>query len=557
VTAVAADHVRTRRARGHWIVAVARREPLIFAVTILLHLVPIWSFAYLPTTDGAAHVASADVLRKYHDAGFDVFRKYYYVSKSPSPNLAGHLILAGLLYVASPTVAEKVVISLYLILFPLAVRYAVRGVHRRATPLAYLAFPMTYSFLLHQGFYNFCLSTAAFFLLVGYWVRNRDRLLGWRAVALVGLGLLVYTCHLFSLLMACGVLGAVAGWEWLVDLKRTKRAFGDAGKRALLTAAALLPPLILAVVFRPSSKDAPLPDVEPWSFSQVKEELVALAQFAPMTSFRKEEKWLGGAVFALFAALAAGAIQTKVRRRYWTVRDVVLILPVVLASVFVRAADPASVYYYVPQRALYYAFLVTIFWLAAQPMTIRVRWLVPVIAIPIAVAFLVSATLKYREFAPQIHEFVDVAGEQIAPKSTFLPLIYSAQGLNDRGKPSSIEVAPFYMISGYIAAQRNAVDLRDYEARTDHFPVRFRPELNPYKHLAVGKGLDQVPPKIDIRNFRKQGGEVDYVLIWGIPERLKDDPGTIALHEQLKSTGYEQIPLQGAKRTELWKRVDR
>ena len=110
------------------------------------------------------------------------------------------------------------------------------------------------------------------------------------------------------------------------------------------------------------------------------------------------------------------------------------------------------------------------------------------------------------------------------------------------------------MISGYIAAQRNAVDLRNYEARTDHFPVRFHPHLNPYKHLAVGRGLDEIPPKIDIANFAKQGGQIDYVLIWAIPEHLKDDPGTTALHEQLKSAGYERISVAGAKRTELWKR---
>ena len=47
---------------------------------------------------------------------------------------------------------------------------------------------MTYSFLLHQGFYNFLLSLAAFFLLVGYWIRNRQRLIGWRALVLCAQG---------------------------------------------------------------------------------------------------------------------------------------------------------------------------------------------------------------------------------------------------------------------------------------------------------------------------------------------------------------------------------
>jgi hypothetical protein len=556
LSTIAVQHVGvTRPRRLDWAAALARREPLVFCFTILLHLVPIWSFRYLPTTDGAAHVANADVLRKFHDPALDVFRKYYYISHEPTPNLAGHLILAGLLYVAPPTVAEKILVSLYVVLFPLAVRYAVKAVHCRAAPLAYLSFPLIYSFLFHQGFYNFCLSFAAFFLVIGYWFRNKDRLTGWRALGLCSLALVLYTCHLFSLMMACGVLAALAGWEWGVDVWKTRRPFGPAAKRALVTGAALLPAFVLALVFRPSSKDAPLPDVEPWSFSQLKDELLSLVQFSPMTSFRREEQWLGGAVFALLAALAGWALLSKLRRRYWTGRDVLMVVVIGLAGVFIRAVDPASVYYYVPQRALFYAFLIGILWLAGQPMTRRMRWAVPPIAICIALAFLGSAALKYREFAAQIREFVDVAGGQIAPNRTFLPLVYSVHGLNDSGKPSSTDAAPFYMISGYIAAQRNALDLRNYEARTDHFPVRFRAKLNPYKHLAVGRGLDEIPPKIDIANFRRQGGEIDYVLIWAIPENLKDDPGTVALHEQLKSTGYQRMPLTGAKRTELWKRI--
>ena len=58
------------------------------------------------------------------------------------------------------------------------------------------------------------------------------------------------------------------------------------------------------------------------------------------------------------------------------------------------------------------------------------------------------------------------------------------------GVPSA-DVVPFLYASGYVTAQRNAVDLCNYEANTGYFPVGFRPELNPYTHLALDKyGLD-------------------------------------------------------------------
>src|SRR3954463_11903509 len=92
---------------------VARREPVLFGLMIVVQLVPIWAVRYLPTTDGAAHVAVAEVMRKYSDPELSVFRKYYVLPGKPMPNLAGHLMLAGLTAVVSPAVAEKVVVSLY------------------------------------------------------------------------------------------------------------------------------------------------------------------------------------------------------------------------------------------------------------------------------------------------------------------------------------------------------------------------------------------------------------------------------------------------------------
>jgi len=70
--------------------------------------------------------------------------------------------------------------------------------------------------------------------------------------------------------------------------------------------------------------------------------------------------------------------------------------------------------------------------------------------------------------------------------------------------------------------------------------------------LAVG-GFDTLRPNIDIDGFRRLGGEVDYVLLWGVTDDVKKDVETVALYEQL-AKGYERVELGGAKWTELWKR---
>jgi hypothetical protein len=524
----------------------ARWEGLLFALMIVVMLVPIWAFTYLPTTDGAAHVANAEVIRKYNDPGLSVYRQYYWVSKEPMPNLVGHLLLAGLMAVMPPTGAEKVVVSLYVVLLPLGVRYCVRAIRRSATPLAWLAFPMVYNYLFAQGFYNFVLSCGVFFFVVGYWVRNRDRM-DWRTGAVLGLlSVVLYACHLFSLVMAWGVIGGLclwfAFWEWRAH------AFGVAVKRVIVTAAALLPVFVMAVVFRPSGE---------WHSKEVfgwnpKDDLVALLQFSSMTSYRNKEALLGGAITTMMGGLTLLVLANKARRRSWSKWDVLLVVPIGLVGVYFRSYDARALHFYIPHRVMLYAFLTLILWLAGQPMARRVKWAVVPLAAGIALAFVASHALKYREFAPQLREFVS-AGDRIERNSTFLPLIFSPRGRTADGRVSSIDVAPFYMASGYIAARRNAVDLRNYEGNTDHFPVRFRDELNPYKHLAVGDGLNEVPPKVDIEGYRRQGGEVEYVIVWGLEDAFRDNEGVKALYRQLEQ-GYQRVAVPGARWTEVWKR---
>jgi hypothetical protein len=525
----------------------ARNERVLFAAMILALLLPVWSVPYLPTTDGAAHVANADVMRKIEDPSLPVFRQYYLVSHDPSPNLIGHLVLAALLYVAPPLVAEKILVSLYMILFPLAVRYGVRSVRKNATPLAFLAFPMAYSYLFAQGFYNFCLSMAAFFLVVGYWLRNRDRLDSRRAVVLLVLGMLLYACHLFSLVLACGVIGLMVTWFGMADVRA--RWLRKAVKRAIISALVLAPGLVMAVLFRPSAEKFQSTDPDEW---HPKDDLVGLLQFSSMTSYRNAETWLGGALATVFAALALWALANKLLRRTWTKWDGLLLVPAGLLAVYFKAHDAASAHFYIPQRVMFYCFLTLLLWLAGQPMTRRIRRAVIPLGMLLGVAFVASHAHKYRQFAPQLAEFVS-AGDHIQRNSTFLPLIFAPRGLDASGRPISIDVSPFYMASGYIAARRDAVDLRNYEANTDHFPVRFRPERNPYDHLAVGKGLDSIPPVIDFNRFDRAGGRVDYVLLWGVTDDLRRDPATVRLYEQL-ARAYERIDLPNSARTELWKR---
>ena len=50
---------------------------LFFALLIVLHLLPIWSFKYFPSQDGPAHINNANILREYYRPDHPIFREYY------------------------------------------------------------------------------------------------------------------------------------------------------------------------------------------------------------------------------------------------------------------------------------------------------------------------------------------------------------------------------------------------------------------------------------------------------------------------------------------------
>src|SRR5215475_3455969 len=79
---------------------------LFFLALIIIHLIPIWTFKYFPSTDGPAHLDNANIIREYHDR--PIFREYYIFNKNLVPTWFGHLVMAGLLSLMPALVAEKV-----------------------------------------------------------------------------------------------------------------------------------------------------------------------------------------------------------------------------------------------------------------------------------------------------------------------------------------------------------------------------------------------------------------------------------------------------------------
>ena len=210
----------------------------LFVVLLLLHILPLWIFAYFPSQDGASHVYNGLVLKEYGKHENYQMRNAWELNLTIFPNWLSHICLLAFLYVFPPVIAEKVLLTIAIGMVPIAFFYFFNAVHKdeKGNPpvYAWLGFPFAYNYLLYMGFYNFQLSISFFFFSFGFWWKHKDdmqvRYLVWLYVLL----LLTYLSHIASyglVVLGISVAGCcLSGAPALTAAWRTR----DEGFTALL-----------------------------------------------------------------------------------------------------------------------------------------------------------------------------------------------------------------------------------------------------------------------------------------------------------------------------------
>src|SRR5205814_8829604 len=121
----------------------------------------------------------------------------------------------------------------------------------------------------------------------------------------------------------------------------------------------------------------------------------------------------------------------------------------------------------------------------------------------------------YRELNEYLREYVQVAAH-VEPDRTLLALTFTPNGPLVDGRPVSAHVGVLEHAGAYVATAGRLVYLNNYEARSGLFPLRFRRELDPYRHIGIRGGLGDTPPDVEFLTYgRRTGAEVDYVVVSG------------------------------------------
>jgi hypothetical protein len=144
-------------------------EPIFFYGFVAFSLYPLFSVSTFPFVDAPAHLGNASLVKQlWTEPQVGFLHQFISFNHTLVPNWSGHFILACLLHVVSPEVAEKILLVIVFAGFPLSVRYLLHVIRKEKKFLSLLAVPIAYNCYSEIGFYNFSLSLIFLFLNLGF-----------------------------------------------------------------------------------------------------------------------------------------------------------------------------------------------------------------------------------------------------------------------------------------------------------------------------------------------------------------------------------------------------
>ena len=174
----------------------------LFVVLLLLHILPLWIFAYFPSQDGASHIYNGLVLKEYGKHENYQMRNAWELNINDLPELAVPHFFVAFLYVFPPVIAEKVFLTIAIGMFrslsSTSLTLSTKTRMGNSLCMPWLGFPFTLNYLLYMGFYNFQLSISFFFFSFGFWWKHKDDMQVQHLIWLYVLLLLTYLSHIAS-----------------------------------------------------------------------------------------------------------------------------------------------------------------------------------------------------------------------------------------------------------------------------------------------------------------------------------------------------------------------
>lgn len=416
----------------------------LYVAAVVLLIVPIWCVAHMPTVDGPSHLYNAEIIRHIARGDDSAMTHAFRINHHPVPNWSGHFVLALLMTLVAPAIAEKLLMTGIIVLFMTGVWMYAGCDDEQRRVYAFVAIPLAYNQLFQYGFYNYALSVGVSLVTIAWWWRHRKQ----HDMTSIGVTSLLLVALYFShpLTTALTIVALVLLWA--------------ATSREPLHLLMFLPvaPFLGWYVFsQPASKIfQPMPLSIGWAY---------LSKTQLLLTFDPRQLIFGRVYFALFLVLY---VVTFIRQSLAREATLFLALAVLYLVLFYALNSNAAGGSFIHERLALAFMLAPLAWFTPR---VPARALI-VAFLLVAVAELCFLVKNYTHSDHDVSRFL-ASTKGVGTRSTLMPLLGSYDA-----KPG-VDFTPIVKAINYAAIDRELVNLDNYEASTDYFPTVFAPSLHP------------------------------------------------------------------------------
>jgi len=457
-----------------------------------LHLVPIWTFKFIPTQDGLSHIYNAYILKEYNNPEYTKIREVYSLNIKPFPNWGAHAFFFVMLHIMPFLVTEKLFVSLCVVLLPISFFYFLKSINKSLALFGFLGFLYSYNYLLHMGFYGFALSVSLYFFSIGYWWKYRQSLNLYRILILYLLILAIYFCHLFSYAMLLLSLSLLSFTSALLPTNK-QRSIKERVKQFAYNIITLIPAysvLLYLLVVNPEDQGR--------SYRSFKELWNFFVSVRSLISFNDQAipvMWC----LLVFIGLCFiwKIIKDKIiQRNFLEPRDGFFILFAVSTVLYFKLPWSVGPPAWINDRMNLFLFPILLGWFSfSYPKWLRHIFMV--IMISLSLVHLGFTSYDYYLLNKDIKEFAS-GKDLVNPNSAISIITNDWYGAEHHGTIKYL--SPFFHDTCYYCLGNGSVYVGNYEPKYSYFPLRYR------------------------EGYWKFGykGIIEYILVWRMDEKSKE-----------------------------------
>lgn len=502
---------------------------LLFATGIIVALLQIWLPGYYLTCDGPCHLYNAKIVHDiWNHEHTTLWGRFYDLVYTPDPNSTTTFVLAMLLYIAKGVVAEKLFLTGYIVITISGFFFLLRSISGKGSywPLAVFIFIFTTAFA--KGFYNFSLGTAFFYWMVWGWLRYLSKPDKKNAGLFFILSFFTFFSHLLPFVfggITCAALILSHGMAMEAKDNRLKYFV----RRSAVLALLLIPFLLLMLWFTEKQGGMQM------HLSLHLYRLVELLEFKYIiTIVQQEYLWAKITGILFFVLLVITGIKSL---RHITIHKydgfVLSLLAVGLIYLLVPE-DFMGRAIIITIRAQIYVYVFICCCIAYRMPDGRLK---NAGGLGIAALFVVLSGYRMvcMQQANEVLTGYLYATNHIKENAVVLSLDFSPNGKDKNGNKIADRNDIFHHASQYMAVTKPIVILDNYEANMGYFPVRWKPEVNPYNHLSRNNGIEGIPPYAEIENYRTTTGIViDNILLWCYDSSYNNNADFATLYAEIE-----------------------